>query len=217
MGLFCIPPEGEYNEAMIVREGLTFSRADSTTKIKKGIFTFSKSAPIFIADKNLATMIGQQGRISGMGVVDTTQNKTFNQSLSALSGLDSLIKSGAVDPNAKVTDVIGNKKSASLVLRAFGSTQPDNIAQVLGAGGASVPNLDTMTMGQAADFLKNSVYTAMGTNTTAQRYAMNPSLASTDLQTYYQSSPINALAVEKSYSSFPNLTPSQRMQLLNPQ
>ncbi len=170
-----------------------------------------------IADKNLATMIGQQGRISGMGVVDTTQNKTFNQSLSALSGLDSLIKSGAVDPNAKVTDVIGNKKSASLVLRAFGSTQPDNIAQVLGAGGASVPNLDTMTMGQAANFLKNSVYTAMGTNTTAQRYAMNPSLASTDLQTYYQSSPINALAVEKSYSSFPNLTPSQRMQLLNPQ
>lgn len=173
--------------------------------------------PAQIADKGLATYLTQAAKQAGFGVVDTSNNKTFNQSLSALSGLDSLIKSGSVDPNAKITDVIGNKKSTSLILRVFGSTQPDNISQVLGAGGASVPNLKDLTLNQAAAYLKSNIYSTMGTNTTAQKYAMNPEMASSDLQTYFTSSPINALAVEKSYSSFPNLTPSQRMQLLNGQ
>lgn len=173
--------------------------------------------PAQVPDKGLATYLATAAKNAGYGVVDTTNNKTFNQSLAAYNGLTAAIKSGAIDGNSVISKDIGQKKPNSLITRIFQGTQPGDIATVLGAGGGQIPNVQNMTWNQAAGYLQNSIYSTMGTNSTAQKYAMSPAMALSDLQTYYQASPINTTVVEKTYALFPDLTPSQRMQLLTTQ
>lgn len=170
-----------------------------------------------VADKGLATYLAQAAKQAGFGVVDTSQNKTFNQSLSAYSGLQQAIDSGALNPNDTISKDIGQKKPASIITRIFQGTQPGDIATVLGAGGGNIPNLQNMTWRQAASYLQSSIYSAMGTNSTAQKYAMNPAMASSDLQAYHDASPANANSISQLWTSQPDLTPSQIMQILNPQ
>lgn len=170
-----------------------------------------------IADKGLATYIEQAAKKNGYGIVDTTSNKTFNQSLAAYSGLQAAISSGAINGHDEISKDIAQRNPSSVITDLFLGTQPGNIQTVLGAGGANVPNLQNMTWNQALPYLQNSIYSAMGTNSTAQKYAMNPGLATTDLQTYASASPANYEAVTKLLTANPNYTDSQVMQILTSQ
>lgn len=170
-----------------------------------------------VGNKNLATPLAAVAKANGFGVVSEANSKTFNQALTAYTGINGLIQSGQYPSETKMKDILQKTKSSSLILRLFGSSQPDDIAKTFGAGGGTIPDLQTLTLGQASGYLQNNIYTTMGTNSVAQKYAMNPSLAKDDLVGFVQESPINAENVQKVLTAHPDWTDAKILSVVAPQ
>lgn len=100
---------------------------------------------------------------NGYGVIPTGQMTAYTQAAGALTGVQTAIQNGTLNPNGRVSSDIQDKIPPSLLTQWFGTTDPTAINAVLGKGGASVPDLKNMTWSQAAQFLQSNVNQITGT------------------------------------------------------